>query len=174
MSSTIAIDILKAAYRKIGVNDAEVDLTTFEINDGIDELNDMLLEWSARGIKLSFDPVQVQTDDTNLPDWALSAVKSNLGVRLISEFGSPVQSTLIEQARFGLKSILKKLFNNIETLYPSILPTGGEVSQYDNRRKFYPDFQQDDLFAETGQSINTESNRQIDIDGIEDALEGKI
>lgn len=169
-----AISIIKSAYKKIGVNDAEVPLQPFEISDGIDELNDMMFEWAARGLKLSYDPVQDQNDETNLPDWSLSGVKSNLGVRLISEFGSPIQPTLIEQARFGLLSIRKRVLGTIETFYPNILPIGGENDQYQDNPRFYPNFARDDLLDEISQSLKTEAGRQIDITGIEDAEKDRI
>lgn len=91
-SGALGSDIVAAAFRKIGIKAAETPLTTNELSDGLDTVNDMLAEWRYDGIDLGV--TSIDANATSLPTWSLSAVKSSLGARLATEYAVPISDSL--------------------------------------------------------------------------------
>lgn len=96
-STALTETIIQAAYRKLRVKNSDNPLTTNETNDGIEVMTDMINEWKYDGIDLGVTTFSAGTSCA-LPTWSLSAVKSNLAVRISSEFDEDITQGLATEA----------------------------------------------------------------------------
>lgn len=132
---TTALTVIQKALSKIGVRSREVDLTTDEISDAIDELNDMMYEWDADGLNLGYTTVTASTDTVTTPDWSMGCIKNNLAIRLAPDFGGEVTQALIHLADMGYETIVNRNVSLDNVDFPDTLPIGSgntEVSVYSN------------------------------------------
>jgi len=121
--------IIEAAFRKIEIKSSTTPLTTEELNDGLDTLNDLLAEWNYDGIDLGVTSVTLGA--TTLPTWSLSALKSNLAARLASEYGETVSQSLQTQAVDGRALMVERtspinLADGLQYLHDMILQWDAE------------------------------------------------
>jgi hypothetical protein len=81
-----ATEVITASFRKLGIKDAETPLTTTEINDGIESLNDTMNQLEIEGFELGYADVSVGGDTVALSEAGyLNFVKLQLGVRIAQE-----------------------------------------------------------------------------------------
>lgn len=105
-SSETGDAIVSAALRMIEIKSATTPLTTEELNDGLELLNDMLAEWAYNDVDLGV--TTVTSGASNLPSWSLSAVKSNLAIRYASQFGENVSQSLGATAIAGYQQLSER------------------------------------------------------------------
>jgi len=84
--------IIESAFRKIEIKASNTPLTSDELDDGLEVLNDMLSEWFYDGVDLGVSSVSLGA--TDIPTWALTAVKSGLAIRLATEYGADISNSL--------------------------------------------------------------------------------
>ncbi|MBU6232388.1 hypothetical protein KGP36_07175 [Patescibacteria group bacterium] len=84
---TTALDVIRAAMRKIGLLASGQEPSANEAKDALECLNDMLASWEAKGVYGGFPPLSL-TDPMPLEDKHIAAVKAMLAVSLADEFGA--------------------------------------------------------------------------------------
>lgn len=158
-----AIDIINRALSKLGVKRAGVELTEEEINDSIDELNDMMLEIDATGVKLGYTIVSDKTDVITAPDWAYGAIRSNLAVRMAHDFDIAITPALAQQAEASWEAVLQRVVEVGPVQFPDIMPIGSG-NEYWNYERFFKDTYRNDLRTGSGGTLTDEENINIQED----------
>lgn len=104
----LVADVLSYALRPIvGLGGAP---TAAEQDDARENLDMMLASWAESGADLGIKLPTAEDDTLFVPDGYVSAIKSNLRVRLCELYGKPLTATDVTMARRG--EILVK-FNNL-------------------------------------------------------------
>ena len=133
---TTANKVISRALSKLGYKAAEVPLEAAEIQDGLDELNDMLTGWEPK-YKLGFSPLSDDSDELRVPREAIGAIIPALAVRLAPEYKIPVSIALASDADTSLRNMLTSTVTLDNVEYPDTLPRGvGDCSDsqfYDDR-----------------------------------------
>lgn len=137
-----ALKVIERAFSKIGVKAAETPLTSAEVQDGRDVLNDMLSSWDSTGTLKGAVPVGDVGDELIVPRYAIGAIKANLAIRLASEYDKAVTQGLAFDASDSLKEMVKSSIDLSNVDLPSTLPVGSG-----NSGDTYDTF--DQFFAET-------------------------
>lgn len=129
------------AFSKAGIKTAETSLEASEIQDGLDQLNDMLSSWEFSGIRLGFEPVPDKDDELRVPRFAHAAIKSNLAVALGPEYSKPADAILMAEAKITKDELLTALIKIGPVEFPSSLPlgAGNECGDYVTDRRFFPE-----------------------------------
>ncbi len=129
------------AFSKAGIKTAETSLEASEIQDGLDQLNDMLSSWEFSGIRLGFEPVADKDDELRVPRYAHAAIKSNLAVVIGPEYSKPPQPVLLAESDLTKRELLTATINLDGVEYPSTLPlgAGNECGDFITDRRFFPE-----------------------------------
>ena len=120
---TTALHIIERAYSKAGIRAEESPLTNSQVQDGLDILNDLLAQWGTNGTLQGAVPVENVDDEVVVPRFADGALKANLAIRLIGEFGGDVTQAMAFDATDSLNELLKASLD-LTVSYPSTLPVG--------------------------------------------------
>lgn len=133
-------EIVNGALRKLGVNPSDSAITGQEMLDGIEVLNDMLIEWENSGIVLGFAPIADSADEVRVPRGTEDAVKSNLAGRLAPEYSKQITPTLAASISASTDNMLRLIQDAPDVDYPGNLPQGSGNECYDTNfgRRFYP------------------------------------
>lgn len=121
---TTALDIITGAFNNAGLLASETPLTSSELKDGLNEMNDMFAAWQASGVRIAAEPVELATDTVRIPRFAVQHAKCQLALQLLPVY----QRTM--PAELALKvSNAQTVFNRgVSTLgpiaYPDSLPRG--------------------------------------------------
>lgn len=168
MSKTLAGHIVTRALEKALKQDSvNSPFTDSENNTAMDELNDLMTEWSnGYNIRVGFSEVTLMTDETNLPAFTLSAVKNNLALRLSNEFGRPLSPGLVLLASDSLDAMINRVIKIPVVNYPSTLPVGSGNCNDQYRSDFFDDVAKDDLETESGIGIETNRGFELETDTI--------
>ncbi len=139
---TTALRIIQRAFQKATIKAAETPITAAELDDGLDELNDLINAWNAAGILKGVSPVNDANDDLFEPDYATGALKANLATIICGEYDIDVNRGLAISAS-TYKELMKAASTDLEDIpFPSTLPVGsGNDNQYgcDYNRDFFPE-----------------------------------
>lgn len=152
-----ASTIITDALQEILVQAAEQPIESDEMQIGIRFLNRLMAEWDSMGYSLGFTVITNPSDDVTVPDGALSAIVSNLAIRLASVFDEPVSQSLALAARNGMKTIAKIAVTIEPMEYPDILPVGSGNEWESNPDHFYSG-EDPALLTETNGNILLESD----------------
>jgi len=133
-------DIINGALRKLGVNPSDSAITGQEMLDGIEVLNDMLIEWENSGIILGFAPIADPADAIRVPRGTEGAIKANLAGRLASDYSKQITPTLAAEISASTDNMLRLISKPLEVEFPDTLPTGSGNQCYDIDldRRFFP------------------------------------
>lgn len=86
-------ELVEMAMEEIGIASYEFDISPEQITTALRRLNSMMAEWNARGITLPFPiskPGDSSLEESNIPDWAIEATITNLGIRLAPSYGKTI------------------------------------------------------------------------------------
>lgn len=101
---------IEAALRKLQVKGAETPLTTQELTDGLESLNDMGAELEAEGFELGYTELSVVGDTVTIPAYANAYYKLQLAGRLAPEYLSDgVPAFLIELVQSARRIVVREL-----------------------------------------------------------------
>jgi len=133
------------AFSKAGIKTAETSLEASEIQDGLDQLNDMLSSWEFSGIRLGFEPVADKDDELRVPRFAHAAIKSNLAVVIGPEYSKPPSPVLLAESDLTKSELLTAIIRIDPVAFPSTLPlgSGNECSDFITDRRFFPENEQE-------------------------------
>ena len=159
ISVETARDILLDAFDDISVHMDEITLEASDERIGIKAINRIMATLSANGVDLGFTKLTKINDPITIPEGAMDALVSLLGLRLWPKYRTPNPSLpIISNARNAEKQMYKLGITVGTTEYPSTLPRGSGNTQsgydYDN---FYPNIV-DSILAENNGSISLEDN----------------
>lgn len=105
--------LVLAAMGEIGLSSYSFDLSADQIEQALLRLDAMIGEWGARGIRLGYPmPGSPETSDayqeTNLPDWAWTAVITNLAVQIAPSYGKAASPQTLATARGSYNTLLAR------------------------------------------------------------------
>jgi hypothetical protein len=126
-------DAVKRALTKAGIRAEETPVTASEMIDGLELLNDMLIQWrdSNDGTSIIPDFVEVsQTEVINVPDICKAAIKSRLAILMTGEYGLQPSQSLIDEADKSMRLMRRKLVVLQEIDMDGILPRGDQTSTF--------------------------------------------
>lgn len=162
---TTARVIINKSARLIGVKRANIDLSSDELNEGLETLQDWLVERQAAGVKFPVNyPVSVD-DDLDEPDWTRSYIKTQLAERLAMEYTVPISQELMMMIKTAKDAVYQFLFSDMTVAYPDTLPIGEGNREYgDWFDNFYPDVYDDTSKNAAGDLLTDGEGNQIYFD----------
>ena len=150
---TTATEIIHDALQEILVQADEQEYQPAEYSAGLRGLNDMMSEWDALGYSLGYTLLTDITGTVTVSAALIGAVKTNLAVRLASQFNIQISQPLAISAKNGMRAV-----QNISVVVkPSQLPetlgigSGNEDEPYIDH--FYPRATDDALTEDNGSII---------------------
>ena len=133
-----AQDIITRAFAQAGIKTQESPLEASEIQDGLDLLNDLGSSYEY-DLKLGFQPVMNISDVVRIPREAEHAFKTNLAVRLQSEYLLPTDQTLFLDAQDSMDRLVRSRVHIGDVDFPNTLPMGsGNQCDSGYYRDFFP------------------------------------
>ncbi len=121
---TTVLQIVDGAAEKIGVKEAESALESADFQIIVNEMNDLLTEWSDIGLTPAFKEVTESTDTVDIDRNAVSAVKNALAIRIAPSFERIVTQALALNASNSLSRLETSVVFIGEVAFPDTLPTG--------------------------------------------------
>lgn len=117
--------IIDDAYTAVGLASYVFDLTAEELQHAKRSLDGMMAEWGVRGAHMGWNAGGSVSDESGLPDWAVSAVSLNLGLRLAGAAGKPVMPETKAAARAAYQTVLTMTADRVEmALDRRLVPAG--------------------------------------------------
>lgn len=104
-------NILDAAAYELGYIDYGASLDATDSATALSTYNDMMHEWGEGSKDFNWFTQDTLADDSPIPKWAESGIKSNLAVRLGAVFVVSVTAETAKKARDGEKVINRTLIN---------------------------------------------------------------
>lgn len=133
-------DMVNGALRKLGIRPSDSAISPQEMLDGIESLNDMLIEWENSGLLLGFAPIADSGDVVRVPRGTENAVKANLAGRLASDYSKQISTALAAEIGASSDNMLRIIMDALDVDYPGNLPRGSGNECYDTNfgRRFFP------------------------------------
>lgn len=137
-------DLIKGAFEELGLGNYEFDFSPEMLQSALERLDSMMAEWSATGLQLGYPLTSSPddstiTDESNIPIWAVSAVRTNLALTIAPILGAPVSQQTQKSAQDGYDLVMKMMFEPLKYQYPSTLPVGSGNYWYNyNNINYYP------------------------------------
>lgn len=105
-----AEDILKGAYERFGIKDAETPLTTQEKTDGISIINDTMLQLGVEGFDLGYTAITAISDTFTVSDNGyLNFIKLQIGARVAQGEEIPISQTIAEDLKASRRSVIRDI-----------------------------------------------------------------
>ena len=121
---TTVLQIVDGAAEKIGVKESESALEPGDFQVIVNEMNDLLTEWSDSGLTPAFKEVTESTETVDVDRNAVSAIKNALAIRIAPSFERIVTQALAKIASESLQRLQASTVFIGEVAYPDTLPTG--------------------------------------------------
>lgn len=154
--------VAQAAAQYIGVKRIGVDLSEDELQEATDMLRDMLVEWSANGIKLPFNIPMKPTDEIDELDWTTSYFKLALANRLCLNYTIEPTMNLVRQYRSAKNAVLSRITDMGPMQKPSTLPIGTGNDWFGTTdRRYYPDLDAEAIATGSGNTLLDDEGETI-------------
>lgn len=120
---------INAAFDEIGLASYVFDLQPDALESALKKLDAMMAEWNGLGLRLSY-PLPSNPDSSSLdenstvPDFANSAVISNLAIRIAPSFGKIASDETKRTALSSLQVVYSRFSTPSERRFPNTLPVG--------------------------------------------------
>jgi hypothetical protein len=103
-------EIIRDVFTEMGIASYEFDVSPEETVSAIRRLDTMMAEWEMRGLRLSYPQPSSSNgscsdDDSNIPDYALDAIITNLAIRLAPSYGKGISPDTKITARRALSML---------------------------------------------------------------------
>jgi hypothetical protein len=127
--------LVDAALTEIGIADYDFDYSPEERVTGLRRLDSMMAEWNARGIMLGYPTTNSpdapnSDDDSNIPDWSVEAVLTNLAIRLAPSYGKAVLPDSKANAKRALNTIFARITSPNKMQLPEMPKGAGYKARY--------------------------------------------
>lgn len=97
-------DIVKGAFRHLGLVDGEAEPTAAEMSEGITALNDMIASWAKKGVSTGIDELG-ENDDFPFEAGHFAGIKALLAIYLAGEYGKSPADDLRVKAVDGWQAL---------------------------------------------------------------------
>ena len=120
---------INAAFDELGLASYVFDLQPEALESALKKLDAMMAEWNGSGLRLSY-PLPSNPDNSSLdenstvPDFANSAVISNLAIRIAPSFGKVASDETKRVALSSLQVVYNRFSTPPERQFPNTLPVG--------------------------------------------------
>ena len=105
--------IINQAFSEIGLANYTFDLAPEQWQDVLIKLDSMLAGWGVQGIRLGYPIENILVSDldtdSNIADWAIEAVYTNLSARIAPSFGKVISQDTRATARKSFYLLLKQV-----------------------------------------------------------------
>lgn len=150
-----AQQLIEGALRLLAVKRPGIAATTTQLSDGLDTLNDMLVELQARNIKIPMNIVADVTADVGEYDWTTAFLKTQLALRLAPEYSLDANAALMRMARTAKRTVYSHITDLRDVSKSDIMPIGsGNQDVSWNNREFYVDGQRDAIESDSGDILD--------------------
>jgi hypothetical protein len=121
--------LVQKAFQKVGLGVDLFNVAPEDITSALDEMDSMMAEWDAKGVRLGYalpaNPDDSDVDqDSGLPDYANSAVYLALAVRIAPDFGKTLSMATTAAAKGAYDAVLRVIAFPQEQQLPDTLPRG--------------------------------------------------
>ena len=122
--------IVESAFEDLGLGAYEFDLSPDMLQSGLKKLDLLMADWNGHGVRLGYDLTSLEysslTQASNVPDWSLRAIITNLAKELAPSFGKVVTRELKVSAKLAFDTVLARTANQepLEMQFPETLPRG--------------------------------------------------
>lgn len=134
--------IINDALLELTVQEGEQAIESFEFQRGVRYLNRMMAEFFADNIELGYTPVSSPNDIITIPAGGMSALVSNLAIRLSSALDIAITPSLAQTAEKGMDTLRNLGLSTGKMNFPGNLPIGSGNEWASNTYiggHFYPD-----------------------------------
>lgn len=153
-------EVVNDALETLVVQAEEQEIPQSEGNAAIRTLNDMMAQWSARGIDIGYTEVENMADVLTVPPGTILGIKHNLAINLAPKYNRPITPAMLKNANDGYRAIVSLAVDMGSSAFPSTLPQGsGNTGDVHTDNTFYPD-EQETILTETGGSIALEDETE--------------
>jgi hypothetical protein len=161
-----ALEIINRSMSIIGVKSSGVDLSTDEINDAIESMNDMMLALDVEGIRLGFNIVESSSDEITAPDWSYGMMKYNLALLLADEYNKNVTASLVAVANKYMMAVRNRVVNISQPIFSDTLPIGSGHNNGcgSSSSNFFQDTDSDDLLFGNGEHMLDDESEQLELE----------
>jgi len=123
---TTKADIINGAYSMMRISGVTVDPSGADLTLALTRLEDMAAEFHERNIitDYNFEEIPETGSKHNLPRKYWYAYKTNLAVRLLSDFGKQITPVLGSQQQAAFSFLVSSTAPKKVTQYPSRMPIG--------------------------------------------------
>lgn len=127
--------IIEMSYSAAGLAGFVYDLQPEQMETARRMLDAMMAQWNSQGIRLGWpipsSPIDGDVDEeTNLPDWALSAVYLSLGPLIANMHGKQMTPTYIGMMRAAKDSMMIQAVKPVSRQMPGGYPLGAGHKTY--------------------------------------------
>ena len=122
-------ELIVQAFECIGLASYVFDLSAEQLQSALRQLNGMMAVWNTKGIRVGYSGSATPggdalADASGVPDWAVEAVYTNLGMRLAGTVGKAVSPELRMSAKQGYDLLLSRAAKPPEMQQPGHMPAG--------------------------------------------------
>ena len=134
--------LVLAAFTEIGLASHAYDLSPDEMQDAVGRLDNMVADWSGKGIFIGYpivgSPAYNDLDmPSNIPSYAVRAVITGLAIEIApSEGRQPMRGT-ITAAKAGYDTLVQKAAHPTEMQFPQTMPRGAGNKPWRNSENNY-------------------------------------
>lgn len=157
MAKTVRQTINRAAS-KAKIKEAGIDLSDQDYQDFLDELNAMMFENDASGIRLGWNEVVDLDEMISTPMWADLYVQNSLAMHMVAEYGIPSPPELQLSFDRSERVVEKNTIQAPTVCFPNTLPTGEKRWGYYSGNTFFPDTRNDQLQDNLGIALSDDED----------------
>jgi len=136
--STLKADIINGAYSRMRISGLTKLPSGPEVTKALVRLEEMIASWGAWNIDLgyNFEEVPSASSAHGLALAHLAGVKSNLALKLLSDYGKDAPMPLVAEAGAAFAQLLSSVSKQPVTQYPARMPIGSGNRWVDTWQRF--------------------------------------
>lgn len=133
-----ATDIANRSLSRIRVKVAGSDVSTAELSDFINAMNDYMASLGGLGVRLGYTTVSAGTDEVTIPDSCVRGLVANMAIEVAPDYGAEISPGLSRAATEGFATMQRVAREPVRASFPDTLPMGsGNSNVY--TQEFYED-----------------------------------
>lgn len=136
-------ELINEAYDAAGLSSYVFNLQSEDYQSALRKLDAMMASWHVKGIDLAYPTVSSPSDSdldtpTNIPDFAVESIYSNLAMRIAPSFGKAIPAALRNNAVTSYNNLMIVFGHPRERPLPSTLPRGSGNRPRLVSNRFFP------------------------------------
>jgi len=150
-----AQQLIEGGLKLLAVKRAGIAPTSVQLADGLESLNDLLVELQARNIKIPMNIVSDVTEDVGNDDWSTAFLKCELALRMAAEYSIEPSMALMRMYKDAKRTVYSHLVDLRNVSKPDTLPVGsGNQDTSWNNREFYVDRVRGGIESDSGSLLD--------------------